>query len=213
MRINYIPQKIRGVMVMTFTTLAAADAFLGSDASLVAGWNTKFGVTFSYCSVSGSTITLGGGSNITTLSDAFFNCPTLTSVTLPTSMDALVYIDGAFSLCSALTSVTLPTSMDALNNMSQMLYGCTLLTTVTNSSYLLLVGNGCFQNCTSLTNLDLSSCLALGSSLGDDLVFDGIIGKTITLTVPVALRTCNGGNPDGDIQYLMDNNTETIVYV
>jgi hypothetical protein len=44
-------------------------------------------------------------------------------------------------------------------------------------------------------------------------VFDGIIGNIITLTVPLALMTCNGGNPDGDIQYLQANNTVTIITV
>lgn len=40
-----------------------------------------------------------------------------------------------------------------------------------------------------------------------------ITGKTITLTVPAALMTCNGGNPDGDIAYLQANNTVTVIQV
>jgi hypothetical protein len=44
-------------------------------------------------------------------------------------------------------------------------------------------------------------------------VFVGISGNTITLTVPVALTTCNGGFSDGDIQNLESNNTVTVVTV
>jgi len=44
-----------------------------------------------------------------------------------------------------------------------------------------------------------------------DYVFTNIAGQTITLTIPSALMTCNGGNPDGDIQYLQANNTVTII--
>jgi len=44
-------------------------------------------------------------------------------------------------------------------------------------------------------------------------VFNGITGNTITLTVPAALMTCDGGNPDGDIVYLDNNNTLTVIQV
>jgi len=44
-------------------------------------------------------------------------------------------------------------------------------------------------------------------------VFNYINGNTIDLTIPSSLMTCNGGNPDGDIQYLQTNNTVTITTV
>ncbi len=47
----------------------------------------------------------------------------------------------------------------------------------------------------------------------NDDVFGGFTGQSITLTIPAALMTCNGGNPDGDIAYLQANNTVTIVTV
>jgi hypothetical protein len=56
-------------------------------------------------------------------------------------------------------------------------------------------------------------CEDLGGSVGDDSVFNGIIGETITLTIAASRETCNGGNPDGDIVYLSANNTATINYV
>jgi len=67
--------------------------------------------------------------------------------------------------------------------------------------------------CTELETLDISSCENLGATTGDDNVFNDVSGQTITITVPAALMTCNGGNPDGDIQTLQAANTVTIVTV
>ncbi|MFZ4059086.1 MAG: leucine-rich repeat protein [Ferruginibacter sp.] len=69
------------------------------------------------------------------------------------------------------------------------------------------IGDECFDGCSVLTSIDLSACTALGSTTGDDDVFNGITGKNIQLLVPPALLTCNSNQPDGDIQYLTNNNT------
>ena len=62
-----------------------------------------------------------------------------------------------------------------------------------------------------LREINLDGCLNLGATVGDDLVFENIVGNGILLSVPVALMTCNSGNPDGDIIYLQTGNTVTIV--
>lgn len=67
-----------------------------------------------------------------------------------------------------------------------------------------------FTGVTSLRWIYISRCLNLGGSVLFDGVFIGISGRNITLIVPVELMTCNGGLPDGDIQYLQANNTVTI---
>jgi hypothetical protein len=67
-----------------------------------------------------------------------------------------------------------------------------------------------YSGCNNISTIVLTVCETLGSSVGYDYVFFNIIGKTITLTIPSSLMACNGGNPDGDIQYLIDNNTVTI---
>jgi hypothetical protein len=64
-----------------------------------------------------------------------------------------------------------------------------------------------------VTNAESRSCTNLGGTVGNNNVFLGITGKTMTLIVPAALMTCNFGNPDVDIQYLRANNTETIITV
>lgn len=75
------------------------------------------------------------------------------------------------------------------------------------------IGYGAFENC-ALGTINISSCTNLGGTTGDNNVFNNVYtGRSITLTVPSALMTCNEGNPDGDIQYLQANNTVTIIEV
>lgn len=82
-----------------------------------------------------------------------------------------------------------------------------------NLPLLITAGNYCFESCYSLTTINIPSCTDLGGTVGDDFVFSGINGNTITLTVSPGLMTCNSGSPDGDIQYLQANNTVTIITV
>jgi hypothetical protein len=72
---------------------------------------------------------------------------------------------------------------------------------------------GAFSDCWDAEIIYLPSCIALGTSVLDNTNFQNIIGKTITLTVPAALMTCNAGAPDGDIAYLQANNTVTVITV
>ena len=77
-----------------------------------------------------------------------------------------------------------------------------------------IIGNETFHGCVMLREIELSSCLNLGDTVGDDLVFKNIVGNAIALSVPVALMTCNiFGSPDGDIRYLVLYNTVTITTV
>jgi len=86
-------------------------------------------------------------------------------------------------------------------------------------SSLTTAGYSCFYNCTSLININLPSLTAantsLGGTSGNDNVFNGITGKAvITLTIPAYFATNNAGGVDGDIAYLIANNTlVNITYV
>jgi hypothetical protein len=73
-------------------------------------------------------------------------------------------------------------------------------------SLLITAGSFCFNGCSSLTSLGLPVCTILGITTGDDNVFNGITGKTITLTIPHALES------DGDVIWLKARNTVTVVY-
>lgn len=74
-----------------------------------------------------------------------------------------------------------------------------------------------FRNCFSLEVISIPVCSDLGGSVGNNQVFGGIVNPLYDefgtpyevnreLTVPESLMTCNGGAPDGDIQYLQNNN-------
>jgi hypothetical protein len=117
-------------------------------------------------------------------SQAFYNCSSLTSVSAPI---ATTITASAFTNCSSLVNISLPSATT--------------------------IGVHVFKNCTSLTGITLPAVTSLGGSVADNGVFLGVIGKTITLTVPTALMTNNGGNPDGDIQYLQANNSVTVIQV
>jgi len=70
------------------------------------------------------------------------------------------------------------------------------------------VGNGLLGNC-PLSNIELPACTALGSTSGNDGIFTGISGQSISAIFNIALATNNAGQPDGDILDLYANNDVT----
>ena len=161
------------------------------DATNINDWNNFFqlpvnGNPFTSLTLIGNEIFLFGGSNITLRDDLFNTNDYILEIEDVTSNVIIATIGKTFSSASSLTTVILPA--------------------------VLIITINCFQFC-PLIELNISSCTNLGPTVGDDAVFDSIIGTTITLTVPSALMTCNSGSEDGDIQYLQANNTVTIITV
>lgn len=136
----------------------------------------------------------------------FQNCTSVNSFNFPLLTTAG---DNSFTLCTGVTTFNFP-SLTTIGNFC--FSDCNIATTF-NLQLAITIGLGCFNDCTSATTFDLSSCTNLGGSVLDNSVFQNIIGNTITLTVPIALTTCNGGLPDGDIQYLQANDTVTLITV
>jgi len=136
---------------------------------------------------------------------AFGACINLVNLSIPKLVTAG---DNAFNGCSSLTALTLLNLTSAGNNT----FTFTGLQSV-NFPVLTTIDTACFQQCTALSTISIPSCTNLGPTVGNNSVFVGNTGNTITLTVPSALMTCNSGNPDGDIQYLQANNTVTVVTV
>jgi uncharacterized protein (TIGR02145 family) len=135
---------------------------------------------------------------------SFSNCALLTSVSLP----ALATITSNYCFInSKITSFYLP-SLVSFTGLS-VFQGCNQATTF-DFPVCTTVGPNAFSGCTAVTTINLPSCTDLGGSVLNNSVFGGITGKTIELTVPTSLLTCNSGNPDGDIQTLEANNTVTI---
>ena len=135
----------------------------------------------------------------------FGACINLVNLSIPKLVTAG---DNAFNGCSSLTALTLLNLTSAGNNT----FTFTSLQSV-NFPVLTTIDTACFQQCTALITISIPSCTNLGPTVGNNSVFVGIIGNTITLTVPSALMTADAGSPDGDIVYLQANNTVTIVTV
>ena len=70
------------------------------------------------------------------------------------------------------------------------------------------VYNNVFKSCVNLINIEFGTPLIkLGDNNLDNDVFSGIVGNTITLTIPAAFNT------DGDVATLQANSTVTIINV
>ena len=102
---------------------------------------------------------------------SFENCSSLLSVSIGTGVTLVG--SSAFKNCVSLTSITLPNTVLSLANDG--FYGCTSLSNVTLSNNLYSLGGnraytssprptGCFENCTSLTNISIpASVCFIGS--------------------------------------------------
>jgi hypothetical protein len=206
----------------------ASVTIVGNDVKLTGGSNIHIK---DYLFVSNSSlISVVDNKSIVSAGDGcFYGCTSATTFDLPV-LETVGY--GCFYGCTSVTSFDFPLLETAADGYC--FYGCTLVTTfdfpalktagegcfaacelVTTFDLpvLEIAGNYCFQVCTSATTFNLPSCTNLGSTVGNDGVFLDNIGNTITLTVPVALMTCDSGNPDGDIQYLQANNTVTVITI
>jgi hypothetical protein len=209
--------------------------FLVGDASNVNDWNTFFdlptnGTPFTSVVVTGNDVELYDGSGINLKNSLFLSNTNLLFVD-DTANCIITAGIACFASCASIVSFNLPLLQTAG---SYCFYNCASVTSF-NLPLLENAGGDCFSNCISATSFDLPSletaddycffnssavtsfdfpsCINLGSTTGNDGVFNGVSSNTITLTVPSALMTCNGGNPDGDIQELQAYNTVTIITV
>ena len=92
--------------------------------------------------------------------EAFAGCSSLTSVTIPNSVTSIG--DYAFFHCSSLTSITIPNSVTSIG--SEAFYGCSSLTSVTIPNSVTSIGNDAFYGCSSLTSITIpNSVTSIGS--------------------------------------------------
>jgi len=222
---------------LLFDDITNADSLVG-DASSVSDWNTFFdlptnGNPFTSVSIVGNEVKLYGGAYINIVGSLFFNNANIVSIN--DEANSIITIgDSAFDRHTSLISVSFPnvTSIGSYSfgfNESNSVfvsinfpkletigedafYYCDALTSF-NFPLAKYITSYAFEGCSAMTSLYTPILIELGMTIGDDAVFYDIIGNNITLTVPSALMTCNGGDPDGDIVYLQDNNTVTIITV
>ena len=100
--------------------------------------------------------------SVTTIgSYAFSDCSSLTSVTIPDGVTTIG--DDAFSDCSSLTSVTIPDSVTTIGDYA--FYYCDSLTSVTIGDSVTEIGDRAFFYCSSLTSVTIpDSVTTIGNS-------------------------------------------------
>ena len=87
---------------------------------------------------------------------AFYNCSSLTSVTIPNSVTSIG--ERAFYACSSLTSVIIPNSVTSIE--SSAFFYCSSLTSVTIGNRVTSIGSSAFSNCHSLTKTNYTGDIA-----------------------------------------------------
>jgi hypothetical protein len=187
---------------MNFGSAAALQAFLiakGNPTATVTSYNDNGDGT--------ETFTVGGFTAFA--AQTFENETDLTSFEDLTGW--VTYLGaGCFNACLNLTIFV----ADNVSSMANAVFIQTGLTFISLPNCVSM-GIGVFASCPSLATIILPLCTNLGGTVGDDNVFLTINGyQPVVLTVPVALQTCDAGNPDGDIVYLLATNPfSTILYV
>ena len=144
-------------------------------------------------------VTYNGTSySVTSIGDkAFFNCTSLTSITIPNSVTSIgngafcnssltsITIpnsvtsigDWAFTECSSLTSITIPNGVTSIGDYA--FQGCSSLTSITIPNSVTSIGDWAFEDCFSLTSITIpNSVTSIGNS-----AFSGCESLT-SITIP-----------------------------
>ena len=114
--------------------------------------------------------------SVTSIVDgAFYECSSLTSVTIPNSVTSIE--TWAFMYCSGLMSVTIGNSVTSIG--IQAFYDCSGLTSVTIPNSVTSIGSSAFEGCSGLTSVTIpNSVTSIGS-----VAFSGCSGLT-SVTIP-----------------------------
>ncbi len=121
--------------------------------------------------------------------NAFFDCSSLQSVTIPESVTSIG--DHAFSDCSSLQSVTIPNSVTSIGDFA--FSGCSSLQSVTIPNSVTSIGNNAFQFCYNLQSVTIPNSV---TSIGNNAF--GRCGRLRSVTInsnPKIGTDAFGGTP------------------
>ena len=113
---------------------------------------------------------------------AFFDCPDLTSVTIPNSVTSIG--SNSFCGCTGLTNINIPNSVTSIEG--DAFYGCTGLTNITIPGSVTHIGAFAFTNCDGLTSITIPNSV---TSIGKG-AFAWCDGLT-SVTMPESITSIN----------------------
>ena len=111
---------------------------------------------------------------------SFYDCPSLTSVIIPTSITSIG--ERAFCMCTGLTSITIPNSVTAIGVCA--FQSCTGLTSVTIPNSVTSIEVGTFSDCTGLTSVTIPNSVTFIGGCA----FQNCTGLT-SVTIPNSVTT------------------------
>ena len=91
---------------------------------------------------------------------AFSGCTSLTSVTIPNSVTSIG--DGAFNGCSGLRSITIPNSITSIGGGT--FAGCSGLTSITIPNSVTTIGESAFSSCSKLSSIAIPNSVTIINS-------------------------------------------------
>ena len=171
---------------------------------------TRFGYIFEtfdysdnrYVPESLKSVVITGGASIG--GDAFWNCTSLTSITIPNSVTSIGY--RAFRNCTSLTSIIIPSSVRSIGYYA--FYACDSLASITFKGSVASIGHDAFDSCDALEIVDIASIpgwagiefedetanpLSNGSALylSGELVLDLVFPVGVTTIKQYAFYNCS----------------------
>jgi hypothetical protein len=125
--------------------------------------------------------------------NAFYDCSTLTSITVPNSITSIG--DNAFFGCSGLSSFTIPNNVTSIGNST--FSGCSGLTSVIIPNSVTSIGNCAFYNCRSLSTITIPNSVTIidrgafqGSSLTSIIIPSSVTSIGLGAFECLALTSC-----------------------
>ncbi|MDR2827854.1 MAG: leucine-rich repeat protein [Acholeplasmatales bacterium] len=131
---------------------------------------------------------------------AFYNCSSLTSIVLPSTIT--VIDKKAFYNCSSLASFTIPASVTIIDNYA--FSNCSSVKTFIIPSKVITIGENAFEKCVSITSITVPSTVTTISYAA----FSGCSGL-VSITLPFVGKTTSSSDSAGLFGYIFGNSSNS----